>query len=56
MKKYIEDPFKAARKLFTLSAQGIPMDLLELEKADIRFQDVLDKDKIAEAVIRNINA
>ncbi len=51
----IEDPFKACRKIHSISAMEIPEDLIALEKTAIRFQDVCTKEEIKDVVVRYVS-
>lgn len=51
----VEDPFKAVKKLHSLSGMEIPEGIEKLETAEIRFTDVLDKTKIKEKVMERVS-
>lgn len=54
MEKTMDDPFKASKKLQSLSAQEIPADFIALEKAEERFTDLYEIEDIKMAVLGNI--
>ena len=50
--KFVEnDPFVAAKKLYDLSAEPIPEDILNLKTAERRFTNVYNADELANVVI-----
>lgn len=49
-----EDAFEAAAELARISGQQIPAQLEKLQQAPVRFTDVLDKQQMGEAVLKNL--
>lgn len=49
------DAFKAGEKLFSETAMPIPKQISELRKKEVRFNEVVDKDKTFDAVMEFIN-
>ena len=49
-----EDAFEAAAELARISGQQIPAQLEKLQQAPVRFADVLDKQQMGEAVLKNL--
>ena len=50
----VEDPFKAVKKLHFLTGMEVPEGIERLESAEVRFSDVLDRDKIKEKVLEKV--
>ena len=51
---YVDDPFKAVRKLHFLTGMEVPEGIEELEVAEPRFTDVLSGDEIKEKVLAKV--
>ena len=51
---YVEDPFKAVRKLHSLTGMEVPEGIKKLEFAEPRFTDVLSGDEIKEKVLAKV--
>lgn len=47
----MNDAFKATKKLASFSGMDIPEPLIDLDRRPIRFDDVIEKDQIAEKVL-----
>ena len=50
----VDDPFKAIKKLHFLTGMEVPEGIERLETAEVRFTDVLDRDKIKEKVLEKV--
>lgn len=50
----VEDPFKAVKKLHTLTGMEVPDGIGRLETMEVRFTDVLSGDEIKEKVLQKV--
>jgi len=50
----VDDPFKAVKRLHLLTGMEVPAGIARLETAEVRFQDVLNKDEIKEKVLEKV--
>ncbi len=48
--KYVSDAFKSAEKLYQLTAEEIPEQILKLKEKPVRFEKVVDKNGILDSV------
>ena len=51
----VEDPFKAVKKLHSLSGMEIPEGIAALETYEVRFRDVLKKSEIKQKVMERVD-
>ncbi len=51
---YVEDAFKAAKKLESYSGEEVPVPLRDLDKKQVRFDKVIDKSQIENEVLEYV--
>ncbi len=50
----VDDPFKAVKRLHLLTGMEVPEGIANLEAAEIRFRDVLQREEIKEKVLEKV--